>query len=386
MPSGRRAEDLALLPDQIDEAILDLRVTGTRVDELRFLMAPPLRLAGRTITARQYVVLQVTLETGATGTAYVLTRGQCIGAAMEAVAQQIVGHPLSSLFSRDRNAHGRSADDRARALLDICAWDLVGLLQEVPTWRLLGDAAPYQQALLVAGYRRHGETDHDMARRVVGWRDAGYRSIKIAADLEGNATTSLLAEIRDLLPRSELDLVLDLGFAGRDVEQIVEASRAWEPYGISWVEDPLPVNAATEIAAIRAATSVPVAVGDEASASDLSELIRHRAVDVLRADTTTVGGLTGLREIVGCVDLPVSFHVYPEIHRHAALVMATHSPIETFPPGDDFDFADRFILAEELTAIDGRFAPPASPGLGLRYRPESVPNNIVHSELFAAGQ
>lgn len=384
MPSGHRAEHCALPPDRISEAILDLRVTGIRVDELRFQLAPPLRLAGRTITARQYVVVQVMLETGATGTAYVLTRGQHIRAAMEALAQQVVGHPLSALFSRDEVARGRSVDQRARALLDICAWDLVGLLQEVPTWRLLGDAVPYQQALLVAGYRRHGETDQDMARRVVGWRDAGYRSIKIAADLEGSATTSLLAEIRDLLPRSELDLVLDLGFAGRNVGQIVEASRAWEPYGISWLEDPLPVNAATEIAEVRAATSVPVAVGDEASPTELGELIRHRAVDVLRADTTTVGGLTGLREIVARADLPVSLHVYPEIHRHAALVMQTHSPIETFPPGDDYDFADRFIVAEELTAIDGRVSAPTSPGLGLVYRPEPVQNNIIRSELCTA--
>jgi hypothetical protein len=136
----------ALLPRRIGDELLDLRVKSARVDELRFHMAPPLRLAGHAVSRREYVVLQVTLETGATGTAYVLTRGQRIGAAVEALAQQIPGYPVASLFSGDGHSRGRCASHRARAILDICAWDLVGKQLDVPTWRLLGDVASPQQS------------------------------------------------------------------------------------------------------------------------------------------------------------------------------------------------------------------------------------------------
>lgn len=367
---------------QLDEGILDLRVTRTQVDVLRFAMDPPLQLAGRSINAREYVVLQVTLETGVTGTAYVLTRGQSIGAAAESVAHQVLGCTLANLFSRDVDGRGTSADQRSRAVLDNCAWDLAGQLQEVPTWKLLGAPRAHQPALLVAGYRRHGEGNEVMARRLVGWRDVGYRSVKIAADLRGDSTARLLAEIRRLASVEDLEVIVDLGFAGRNVGQIVEATRAWKPYGITWVEDPVPVGSAGDIAEICSAASLPIAAGDEASPDELLGLLDIGAVDVLRADSTTVGGLSGLRDLVARATVPVSLHVYPEIHRHAALVMDTDSPVEIFPPGDAFDFVDRFIHCEESTLVDGGFLPPTSPGLGLRYQPDSLPDNVVRSMTF----
>ncbi|OPX12925.1 enolase C-terminal domain-like protein [Mycobacterium sp. AT1] len=368
----------------LDEGILDLRVTRTRVDQLRFDIDPPLHLAGRSIGSREYVVLEVTLETGATGTAYVLTRGQPIGAAASALAHQVLDSTLGQLFSPRGQLLGRSPDQRARAVLDNCAWDLAGLVQGVPTWRLLGASRTSQPVLLVAGYRRHGESDGLMARRLAGWREKGYRSVKIAADLRSDATTRLLAAIREIATADELELVVDLGFAGRDVSQVVDAARAWEPYGIAWVEDPLPVGAATDIAEMRAAAALPIAAGDEASQGELFGLLDADAVDVLRADSTTVGGLTGLSDVVTRATVPVALHVYPEIHRHAALVMNGVSPIETFPPDDPFDFVDRFVQCEDSALVDGGFLPPTTPGLGLRYRPESLSDNVVESTTFAA--
>lgn len=368
----------------LDEGLLDLRVTRTRVDQLRFDIDPPLHLAGRSIGAREYVVLEVTLETGATGTAYVLTRGQPIGAAAVSLARRALNRTLGQLFSPRDVLFGGSPDQRARAVIDNCAWDLAGLVQGVPTWRLLGTSRTSQPALLVAGYRRHGESDGLMARRLAAWREEGYRSVKVAADLRGDATTRLLATIREIAPADELELVVDLGFAGRDVSQVVEASRAWEPYGVAWVEDPVPVGAATDIAEMRSAAALPIAAGDEASQGELFDLLDADAVDILRADSTTVGGLTGLAEVVTRTAVPVALHVYPEIHRHAALVMSGVSPIETFPPNDAFDFVDRFIQCEDSALIDGRFLPPTTPGLGLRYQSESLSHNLIESTTFTS--
>ncbi|MCV7229479.1 enolase C-terminal domain-like protein [Mycolicibacterium komossense] len=367
-----------------DGGILDFRVTGTRVDELRFTMDPPLRLAGRSVPTRDYVVVQVTVESGVTGTAYVLTRGQPIRVAAEALAQDIIGARLGSLFTSDLRGRGTSAAARAQAVVDNCAWDLVGLLREIPTWQVLGDLPRVQPALLVAGYRRHGESSDDMARRLIAWRDQGFGSVKIAANLDDDETTKVLAAIRDLVSIDEFEIVLDLGFAGRDVARIVDAARQWAQYGVTWLEDPLPAAAAVDTAAIRTSSGLPIAAGDEASPDELAALLQTSAVDVLRADTTTVGGLSGLTEILAVSKVPVSLHIYPEIHRHAAVTMTGHSPVETFAPGDDFDFVDRFIGYQEPPIVDGRFAAPSTPGLGLAYRPDAVSSNIIHSTICTA--
>ncbi|MGV9803295.1 enolase C-terminal domain-like protein [Mycobacterium sp. NPDC003449] len=364
--------------------MLDLRVTDARIDELRFDMDPPLVLAGTPITTRDYVVAQVTLEGGATGTGYVLTRGQPIGAAAEAVARELPGRTLAELFAVPAHIWGRSPVQRARAIVDICAWDLLGILHETPVWRLLGEARPYQPALLVVGYRRQGEDDLDMARRLVGWRDKGFRTVKIAGGADDAYLDRLLVAIRDLAAIGDLDLVLDLGFGSRDVDQVLAAAARWHPVGITWIEDPLPAAAAAEIAAVRVESPITVAAGDEADPDELAGLRNASAVDVLRADATTVGGLTGLLDIAASADTPISLHVYPEIHRHVAFVVDTESPIECFPANDPFDYVDRFIHSQDSGLVDGGYLPPLSPGLGLRYRPEAVPGNLIRSILFTA--
>ncbi|BBY65521.1 enolase C-terminal domain-like protein [Mycolicibacterium helvum] len=368
----------------IDEALLDIRVASTRIDELRFEMDPPLALAGRKIATREYLVMQVTLENGIVGTGYVLTRGQPIGAAAESVTQYVLGRNLTSLFAREERARGTSAEQRAQAVLDNCAWDLAGQLRQVPTWELLGRTSSSQPALLVAGYRRDGESDQVMARRLVQWRDKGFRSIKIAASFHDDSTTRLLRAIRDLVPADELAVVLDLGFAGRDVSEIADAIGSWQPYGVTWVEDPLPSCAAADMAALRASAPLPIAAGDEASPGELHQLLNQSAVDVLRADSTTVGGLSGVSDLAARANVPVSLHVYPETHRHAAMVMQTESPVEMFPPNDDFDFVDRFLHYAEPAVVDGRFLAPTAPGLGVVYRPEAVTRNVVRSASFMA--
>lgn len=367
-----------------DAGIFGLRVTRARVDELRFDIDPPLHLAGRSVRTRNYVVVQVTLETGLTGTAYVLTRGQPIRGAAEGMAQNIIGARLATLFTADRRDRGTSAVGRARAVFDNCAWDLLGILREIPTWQLFGDLPRDQPALLVAGYRRHGESDAGMARRLVTWHERGFRSVKIAANLDDDATTNVLAALRNLATVEELEVVLDLGFAGHDVSRVVEAAQRWAPYGVTWLEDPLPAAAAFDTAAIRTTAQLPIAAGDEASPDELATLLRNSAVDVLRADTTTIGGLSGLADIAVGSKVPISLHIYPEIHRHAALTMTGASPVETFPSGDEFDFVDRFIGYRDPPIVDGRFVAPSTPGLGLYYRPEAVLPNIIHSVTVTA--
>ena len=114
-------------------------------------MEPPLRLACRLVGLREYVVLQLGLETGAVGTGYVLTRGQRIRAAAEDLAEQIVGKSLADLCAVESRERGSSTHQRARAIGHQCAWDLLGQLRGVPTWRLFGEASESQPILLVAG-------------------------------------------------------------------------------------------------------------------------------------------------------------------------------------------------------------------------------------------
>lgn len=368
--------------DLVERDVFDLRVRTVRVDLLRFAIDPPLRLAGKAIPTREYVVLEVALSNGMTGTGYVLTRGQPIEEAARRLAAGLVGTRLENLFATRPADHGRDPLQRAQAVVDQCAWDLLGQAAGVPVTTLLGQVHDEQPVLLVAGYRRHGETDEAMAERLAGWHADGYRWLKIAADADPDDTAAVLRHLRRLAPADDLQVVVDVGFAGESTVRMAQAAREWEAYGLTWIEDPFPPASVESIAATRSHSPGLVAAGDEATPTELAHIVAAGAVDVLRADCTTTGGLTGLGRLAAASTLPVSCHVYPEIHRHLAFALTGTSPVESFPPRDPFDFVDRFIEPSDWNPRDGRVAAPAEPGLGITYRPDRLTSQLVRSRTY----
>jgi L-alanine-DL-glutamate epimerase-like enolase superfamily enzyme len=66
-------------------------------------------------------------------------------------------------------------------------------------------------------------------------------------------------------------------------------------------------------------------------------------------------------------EIPVSFHIYPEISVHLAAARAQETIVETFdttiPGGNPFDPAHT-LTGIELRTDDGRITAPEEPGLG----------------------
>jgi len=368
----------------LESDLLEERIARARVHELRFEMSPPLRLAGNLVRTREYVVLELLLADGTVGTAYVLTRGQAVRDAVESLTESLIGRPIRTAFS-----HGSEEPDplrrRAQALADICGWDLLGKMRSLPVWALIADSAAPRPALVVAGYRRGDESDAHIADRFVGLQGLGIRMVKIATEGAPRLTTDLLTAVRSRASASELELIVDMGYAGRTPDEAVAAMRAWQTHHLLWVEDPFRPAAAADIAAARALVTVPIAAGDEAAPSELKGILAAGAVDVLRIDATTTAGISGALALALQADLRVSFHIYPEVHRHLATTLHNVGEVELFMPNDPFDFVDHFITAEGLT-IDrrGQVAVPEAPGLGLVFSRRRASANIASSKEFAA--
>ena len=91
------------------------------------------------------------------------------------------------------------------------------------------------------------------------------------------------------------------------------------------------------VAAVRAGSTTPVAMGDEQGGSYHPEaLLALDAVDVLRVDATTNGGVTRLREIVRRAagkGVAVSPHMFPHVHSRLMAVLGAEAPIEWGIPG-----------------------------------------------------
>lgn len=374
-----------MLTAGLDHPVLQVEIAEVRVHELRFTIAPALRLPRGRVGTREYVVLEVVLASGSTGTAYVLTRGAPLYEAADNLASRLVGKPLRRAVASSATQRGISPGQRASALADICAWDLGGKAASVPTWQLIGKHAGRRKVLAVAGYRRSGETPKDFSSRLCRLAHEGIRAVKIA-DGEKGDTRQLLTAVRASRVGEGLDLVVDMGCAGESVDEVLASVEAWRPYSLDWVEDPFASTNVRALAELRAAmpTGTLLAAGDEAPPSELLRMLEYDAIDLLRLDVTTTGGITGLVNLVAQSDHRVSFHIYPEVHRHIACVLPEVEEIELFLPRDPFDFVDQFIKADTMEVADGYLLPPHKPGLGFAFAPDGIARHITRSSRHNA--
>ena len=332
-----------------------------------------LLLAGHLrIEDRRYVVLELTLANGLVGTSYVLTRGRPIFSALKrTAATSVIGRSLGDLLRAPMPHDGLLPElaIRVRSLIDVCGWDLYGQSRNLPLWRCIAESATPQEVLLVDGYRHPGESGQAFAHRLRLTAERGIQRIKVAADLDVEFMHAALAELRKTGPE-DLELVVDMEQAWPTVEGAVTTAQGWEPYRLCWVEDPLVPSRPLEIREIRSQLETRLGAGDEASLDELKHLVYLDATDVLRVDAMTAGGVTGALEIARLAAPKLSFHVYPELHRHLVFGLGTDEGIEMFPEGSPFDFIDRLFVAEDLKPDeDGCLSPPTTPGVGLTIRP-----------------
>jgi hypothetical protein len=87
-------------------------------------------------------------------------------------------------------------------------------------------------------------------------------------------------------------------------KQAIVLARALEPYRLSFLEDVIAPEHYDRLPEVRAASPVPIAVGEQiGSVPEAVRLIRDVGVDLLRLHTSAVGGLTPTRKLAALAEL-----------------------------------------------------------------------------------
>jgi galactonate dehydratase len=287
-------------------------------------------------------------------------------------------------YKLQRSEYGRPGEitQSALAAFDIACWDLIGQELNVPVWKLLG--GKYRDGVRAYANGWY-QTDRDptalaeSAREVVS---RGYTALKL--DPFGSAWMWLPPPER----RRSIELVAAVRDAvGPDVEIMIEMHGRFsqaaaaeiavdlEPFSPAWLEEPVPYDSPQGLARVRSATRSPIATGERLHLlADFRPIIEQGLVDIVQADLTHFGGFTGLRRLAGwaeAYELPLAPHnvcgpVGTVANIHFAVATPNYLILEHFN-----DFADTWVseLVDEAPAIDpvdGCFAAPDVPGLGIR--------------------
>ena len=142
----------------------------------------------------------------------------------------------------------------------------------------------------------------------------------------------------------------------------LRAGRAFEQFGLVWIEEPLDAYDAEGHAQLAATLDTPIASGEMlTSAAEHSELMRLNAVDVIQPDAARVGGITQFLKIASLAELKgltLAPHFAMEIHIHLAAAYSKEPWVE------HFDWLDP-LFNERLETRGGRMTVPTRPGLGV---------------------
>jgi galactonate dehydratase len=286
------------------------------------------------------------------------------------------------------------------AAIEIACWDIVGKALGQPVHRLLGGAVrPRIKAYANGWYtvERTPEEFHEAARRVV---ERGYRALKLdpfgagSFELEPGERRRAIALVEAVRAAIGPDAELLVEMHGRFTPATaIAVARDLEPFAPSWIEEPVPPENLAALEKVARRVSIPVATGERIHVRhEFRELLERQAADVIQPDITTVGGILEARKIAAWAEshyvLVAPHNVGGPISTAAALQLAACTP--NFKIQEHFnDFAEAHVkLAApgNPEVVDGHFAVPAGPGLGVTLDEDVVlahPMRELHFDLFA---
>jgi galactonate dehydratase len=329
-----------------------------------------------------------------------------IGYLAEAVPNHVLGSDpfqVEDLVARMfRNDYARAGEIAMSAIstVEIACWDIVGKALNQPVYRLLGGQVRDRIKAYANGWytvERTPQEFHAAAKRVV---ERGYQALKLDPfgagfyeldRQEQRRSIGLVEAVRDAVG-PDVDIMVEMHGRFNPVTA-VEIARQLEPFNPAWVEEPVPPE---NLAALKKAAEhirIPVATGERIHArAEFRELFELQAADIIQPDITHFGGILETKKLAAWADayyvLVAPHNVGGPVSTAANLHLAACTI--NFKIQEHFnDFAEEFVKAAapgNPEVVDGYFALPSGPGLGVQLDHavvEAHPRRQIFFNLFA---
>ena len=287
------------VPDRVND-----RIARIRVATILHHLADPIHFGSWVMRHREFALVRIDSEAGLSGFAYCLTRdGPLAEIVRRTIAPAYVGGPIHDPAAAFRAAlwsnnavHAAGIGMRALSVVDIAAWDLAARAEGQTMAEYLGGERRRMPVTGIVGYPPSIGPDETVAQIRALW-EAGWRRFKLPIAPTPDASIARLQAAREAFPEAWLGI--DNNFYSKTAADAIAFGRRLDGLSIGWFEDVVPPGDAAMVAEIRKGISTPVAMGDEQGGSYHPQaLLAFDAVDVLRVDATTNGGITRLRGIV----------------------------------------------------------------------------------------
>lgn len=230
-----------------------------------------------------------------------------------------------------RNLGRPGISSMAISAVDTALWDLKAKCLELPLCKLLG-----QKHKNMPVYASGGFTSYDASElfdKFSKEREKGHARFKMKIGRSKIEDIKRLQAARNAIEGR--DLFVDANGAYFPKEAI-EMSEELQRYKVSWFEEPVTSDDLRGMHMVRQNISArtKVAAGEYGYTVDyFKSMLESSAVDVLQADATRCGGITGfmkVSELCEAFHVPFSAHCAPSLHLHPSLSIKNMIHVEYF--------------------------------------------------------
>lgn len=265
--------------------------------------------------------------------------------------------------------------------IDLALWDIKGKAMGQPIWAMLGGSPGKLRAYASNMFQLTPEATAVRAKATI---DAGFTAVKFGWEPFGRAGLDRDIEYIEAVKAvtgTQVDFMLDVGHAW-DVKTAVQRCRAFQPYALAWIEEPLHPDNYSGYAALSAAVEQHVAAGEqECTLSGFSRLIHEGHIDIAQVDLTRCGITQGMKIalLAAQAGIKVANHCFTtDINVAAALHLLASIPNALIleycvEPGD----LARSLARNPIVVKDGHVAIPEEPGLGVEPNLEVIERYLV---------
>jgi L-alanine-DL-glutamate epimerase-like enolase superfamily enzyme len=274
----------------------------------------------------------------------------------------------NAMVSRVRNLGRPGIASMAISAVDTALWDLKARLLNIPLVTLLGAVRKAVPIYGSGGFTSY--SNQQLQEQLGSWVQQGITSVKMKIGRDARADVGRVREARIAIG-DEAKLFVDAN-GSYSRKQALEQAERFTNMNVSWFEEPVSADdlAGLRLLRNRAPAGMEIAAGEYGYDLDyFRRMLAAGAVDVLQADATRCGGITGFMQVAALCEahhVPLSAHTAPSVHTHLGCAVTPLRDLEYF---HDHVRIESMFFDGVRSPVNGKLSPDLSrPGMGIELK------------------
>jgi L-alanine-DL-glutamate epimerase-like enolase superfamily enzyme len=256
----------------------------------------------------------------------------------------------------------------AVSAIDNALWDLKAKILDMPVCKLIGQLKNSMLVYGSGGFTSY--TKKQLQQQFANWSELGIQYMKMKVGTQPEKDVHRVKEVREVL-NDTIQLMIDANGAYTAKQALQKANEVLQ-YNVTWFEEPVSSDNPEGLHFIRqhAPSQINIAAGEYGyNLPYFNAMLQAKAVDVLQADATRCGGITGFLKagyLAEAHQIPFSSHCAPTLHLHVAVCLPSFFIAEYF-----YDHAriEQMLFDGVSPPNNGMLKPDLSrPGLGFEFK------------------